>query len=70
MWDKSASSVGKSLHTGSKCMDFSIFSTKVCEKYTVQSGNIARPLTLRISHMNELYAPLRDFLHYFILKKV
>ena len=39
MWDKSASSVGLSLHTGSKFMDFSIFSTKVCEKsrFTIAS---------------------------------
>ena len=32
MWDKIARGVGQSLHTGSKFMDFSIFSTKVCEK--------------------------------------
>ena len=36
MWDKSASSVGYSLHTGSKFMNFSIFSTKVCEKFISQ----------------------------------
>ena len=47
MWDKSASSVGKSLHTGSKFMDFSIFSTKVCEKFASMP-----PLGLRIAGLN------------------
>ena len=56
MWDKSASSVGKSLHTGSKFMDFSIFSTKVCEK--VQSCFFLNPKFQAFSYLLWLNSPV------------